>query len=70
MEKGGEEKERGVRSSTENRNGKGKIMKKGRVWGVSCYEFYGKGGNVIGRVGEEKVMKMEVWKQKQQIWGG
>ena len=68
MEKGGEEKGRGVRSSTESRNGKGKIMKKGRVRGVSCHEFYGEGGNGIGRGGEEVIKKQNGGRKINKEW--
>ena len=59
MEKGGEEKEGGVRSFTENRNG---------VRGVCCHEFYGEGGNGIRRGGEEVIKKQNGGRKINKEW--
>ena len=43
-------------------------MKKGRVRGVSCHEFYGEGGNGIGRGGEEVIKKQNGGRKINKEW--
>ena len=68
MEKGEEEKDRGVCKRNENKNGEGKLMKKGRVRERSVLDGIGKGEKEKGRgikkrnenrSGEGKLIKKE-----------